>query len=134
MKIATVVIDSWKLPIFERHLFLAEMKYENVGPLEELKGPLMLKVECDFISQAQVVVEAAQKECAEKKPPDIDYMDLIVDCKRITGHGQGTYGCIAFAKGAEWYAATLLRSIAEAEEAKFKKLVEEKKGQGNVES
>lgn len=35
--------------------------------------------------------------------PPIDYKKLISDCYQSTRHAQGTTGCIAFAKGAEWY-------------------------------
>lgn len=33
----------------------------------------------------------------------INYHKLIEDCYKTTGHAQGTRGCIAFARGAEWY-------------------------------
>ena len=33
----------------------------------------------------------------------INYHKLIEDCYKTTGHAQGTHGCIAFARGAEWY-------------------------------
>lgn len=41
---------------------------------------------------------------APSKPlPQIDYEALIAACYQKTKYAQGTGGCVAFAKGAEWY-------------------------------
>lgn len=40
---------------------------------------------------------------AVSEPPPIDYKRLVRDCYATTQHAQGTPGCKAFARGAEWY-------------------------------
>lgn len=63
MKIAGIVIDPYKLPVFKRHLDAARLEYtEHPGPV---KDTLLLRVKCNFVSEVQPVVEAAQKECAK---------------------------------------------------------------------
>ena len=59
-KTAGVVIDDWKLPIFQRHLNEAGFAYTQFPGLT--KGTLLLKVTTDWISTLRPVVEAAQQE------------------------------------------------------------------------
>lgn len=62
MKVAGVVIDSWKLGIFEKHL--KEAKYTYTVHPGIAKDTLTLKVEYEWVSELKPVVEAANKECA----------------------------------------------------------------------
>jgi hypothetical protein len=63
MKTAGVVIDNWKLPIFQRHLNEGGFAYtEHTGLTADA---MVLKVRTEFISTLQSVIEAAQKECAD---------------------------------------------------------------------
>ena len=60
MKTAAVTIDSWKLPIFKKHLDAAGYKYtEGLGVFE---GTLTLIVRYKMVSELQPIVEAANKE------------------------------------------------------------------------
>ena len=60
MKTAGIVIDDWKLPIFQRHLDAAGFAYTQHPGLTT--GTLLLKVTTDWISTLQPIVEAAQQE------------------------------------------------------------------------
>lgn len=62
MKTAAVVIEDWKLPIFKRHLDAAKYVYtQHTGPTQ---GLLTLKVEFNWVSELQPVIEAAVLECS----------------------------------------------------------------------
>jgi hypothetical protein len=59
--IAGVMIDSWKLPIFKRHLDTAGYKYtEHPGVTADT---ITLKVTCERVHKVQAVLEAAAREC-----------------------------------------------------------------------
>jgi len=62
MKYAGVAIDTWKLPIFKRHLNEAGFSFTRHKGLT--KDTLILKVECEWVNDLKPVVEAANKECA----------------------------------------------------------------------
>lgn len=68
-----------------------------------------LSVECEDldISHGPTRLLAAalywRRRALGQNIPPINYNQLISDCYQTTGHPQGTTGCIAFAKGAEWY-------------------------------
>jgi hypothetical protein len=49
-------------------------------------------------------VAAERERCAAT---EIDYKAAIAHCHATLGHEQGTRGCIAFARGAEWALAQL---------------------------
>lgn len=62
MKVAGVIIDSWKLGIFEKHLKEAGYTYTTHPGIA--KDTLILKVEYAWASELKPVVDAANKECA----------------------------------------------------------------------
>ena len=62
MKTAAVVLDAWKLPVFEKHLKEAGYTYQQ-GP-GITKGTLTLHVAYEWVASLKPVIEAAQKECA----------------------------------------------------------------------
>ena len=62
MKKAAVVIDRWKLPIFERHL--QQKGYKWIEQEGETRDTLILKVDYDWLSDLYPVIEAANAECA----------------------------------------------------------------------
>lgn len=64
-KVAGVCIDAWKLPIFREHLDAAGYKYEE--PVPFLDDTLTLRVYYEWVKDLQPIIEAAQKECAEKR-------------------------------------------------------------------
>lgn len=64
MKTVGIVIDDWKLPIFERHLDKADLVYDE-RPFTN--NTTLLKVACTFIHDAHKVVMAANTECEEIK-------------------------------------------------------------------
>ena len=47
--------------------------------------------------------------------PEINYEQLVVDCYITTKHPQGSIGCQAFARGAEWYRSIVLLKGAHAQ-------------------
>ena len=59
---AGIVIDAWKLSIFERHLTQSGYQFVNVGPFTA--GTLALTVNTDNTEALQVVVKAANTEAA----------------------------------------------------------------------
>lgn len=65
MKIAGVGLDDWKLPIFRKHLDAAGYKYDE--PVPFTNGTLVLRVHYEWVHELQPIIEAAQKECAEKR-------------------------------------------------------------------
>lgn len=65
MKIAGVVIDDWKLPIFKRHLDGAGYKYtEHPGVTH---GTLTLRVNYAWVSELKPIIEAANEECRNER-------------------------------------------------------------------
>ena len=65
MKTAAVVIDSWKLEIFKRHLDAAERTYtEHPGVAV---GTLTLQVKYVMVADLMPIIEAANEECANAK-------------------------------------------------------------------
>jgi hypothetical protein len=64
-KTAAVVLDSWKLSIFKRHLDAAAYKYDE--PLPFTDGTLVLRVHYEWVHKLQPILMAAQLECASKK-------------------------------------------------------------------
>lgn len=64
MKTAAVCIDSWKLPIFKRHLDEAGYSYTEGPGITD--NTLMLKVKYEWAADLTPVVEAANQECARQ--------------------------------------------------------------------
>lgn len=60
MKTAAIALDAYKLPIFKKHLDAAAYKYTE-HPIST-SGMVILKVSCEWISDLQPVVEAANSE------------------------------------------------------------------------
>lgn len=60
MKKAAVVIDNWKLPIFERHLTQAGYNFQNTGSFTE--DSLVLQVMTENLTALEAVVRAAHTE------------------------------------------------------------------------
>lgn len=65
MKTAAVLIDDWKLPIFERHLKKAGYKYEVKTGVT--KDTLTLRVKYEWVAELQPVIVAANQECADTR-------------------------------------------------------------------
>ena len=64
--IAGIAIDSWKLPIFKRHLDAAGFTYtEHPGITADT---LLLKVQTEWAHKLQPIVQAANDECARSRP------------------------------------------------------------------
>lgn len=61
MKTVGIVIDKWKLSVFEKYLDAAKFSYKRHPGLTD--DTLLLKVKTEFVSTLQPVVEAAQEEC-----------------------------------------------------------------------
>ncbi len=64
-KKAAVVVDDWKLPVFRRHLDEAGYTYD--GPIPWTPGISVLQVRYACVRDVQPIIEAAQRECAERK-------------------------------------------------------------------
>ena len=62
MKKAAIVIDDWKLQIFERHLQQSGYALENAGPFTT--GSLVLRVDTENLEALGEVVKAANAEAA----------------------------------------------------------------------
>lgn len=62
---AGVGIDDWKLPIFKKHLDAAGYKYEE--PVQFTSRTLILQVHYEWVHELQPIIEAAQRECADKR-------------------------------------------------------------------
>lgn len=65
MKKAAIVIDTWKLPIFTRHLVKAGYEFKHAG--EFTKDTMVLTVATDDFQTLAVVVKAANDEAAAEK-------------------------------------------------------------------
>lgn len=61
---AGIAIDKWKLPIFKRHLDAAGFEYTEHKGLTPIM--MLLKVKTPSAFKLQPVVEAAQRECANR--------------------------------------------------------------------
>lgn len=59
---AAIAIDTWKLPIFERHLQQAGYQFKKAGTL--MPGSMLLTVVTDNAEALQEVVKAAHLEAA----------------------------------------------------------------------
>lgn len=60
-----VIIDVWKLTIFDRRLVEAKYTFEqHPGPM---KGTILLQVHTNSVEQLGNVIKAAQIEAAERK-------------------------------------------------------------------
>lgn len=64
---AGILIDSWKLPIFERHLTQSGYKYDTPVPVGN--GILAFKVDTSNVEALQEVIQAAQDESKLTGPP-----------------------------------------------------------------
>lgn len=64
-KVAAVGLDDWKLPIFQKHLDAAGYTYEE--PVQFIPGTLILRVRYEWVHELKPIIEAAQRECAERK-------------------------------------------------------------------
>lgn len=65
MKKAAVLIDSWKLPTFKKHLDAAGYTYtEGEGVTS---NTLTLMVNFEWVAELQPIVQAANDECAKQK-------------------------------------------------------------------
>jgi len=67
LKNAAVIIDSWKLAIFEKHLKAAGYNYtigKSITP-----NTLTLRVDYEWVAQLQPIIQAANDECARVGPP-----------------------------------------------------------------
>lgn len=62
---AAIAIDTWKLPIFTRHLVGAGYEFKHAGSL--VSGTLMLTVTTDDMPALAVVVKAANDEAAQER-------------------------------------------------------------------
>lgn len=67
---AAIVIDNWKLPIFEKHLVGAGYSFkETIGFTNKGKpdGTMIIKISYEDLKALQAVVTAANTECEEVK-------------------------------------------------------------------
>lgn len=64
-KIIGIAIDSWKLPIFKKHLDQDGYVFTEHPGLTE--GTLLLKVKTDFVHTLQPLIKAANDECKRNK-------------------------------------------------------------------
>lgn len=60
-KLAGVVLDNWKIPIFKKHLDAASYQYEPPVPFTDATS--VLRVRCDWIHALQPIIQAAENEC-----------------------------------------------------------------------
>lgn len=65
MKTAAVIIEKWKLQIFEKHLNEAGYSYEQKPGITA--DTLILSVSYEWVAELQPIIESAQKECAMEK-------------------------------------------------------------------
>lgn len=62
MRTAAVIIDSWKLPVFERHLKRAGYVFGQTGGVTP--DTLVLRVAYEDVKKLRPVIADAQVECA----------------------------------------------------------------------
>ena len=65
MKQVGIAIDSWKLPIFDKHLRRAGIAYDVCNGLTE--DTRLLTANVERIADAQPIVEAANAECRRRQ-------------------------------------------------------------------
>lgn len=65
MKTAAIILDSWKLPIFERHLQQSGYTVAFKGQLN--KDSTLLKIATTSLEALAQVVKAANTEAAQSK-------------------------------------------------------------------
>jgi len=95
MKVAAVVLDAWKLPVFEKHLKEAGYTYEQVSGLT--KGTLTLRVAYEWVASLQPIIESAQEECAALTKQGCG---APADCEICAGTGTAFGKACDCAKGA----------------------------------
>lgn len=66
-KKAGIVIDPWKLPIFDRHLTQSGYTFENAGLLH--KDGLLLRVDTQNVQALAEILKAANTEAAMTGKP-----------------------------------------------------------------
>lgn len=65
-KIAAVVLDAWKLPVFKKHLDASGYTYtEHPGVTTDT---VTLRVSYEWVSKLQPIIQAANDECTRTKP------------------------------------------------------------------
>lgn len=64
-KKAAVCLDDWKIPVFRKHLDAAGYKYDDPVPFSP--GTSIFQVHYEWVHDVQPIIEAAQRECAERK-------------------------------------------------------------------
>lgn len=64
---AGIVIDAWKLSIFERHLKQSGYTFENTGSLGS--DTLLLRVDTTNVEALAIVIKAANTEAAKTGAP-----------------------------------------------------------------
>lgn len=62
-KVAAIVLDEWKLPIFKKHLDNAKRIYTQHPGITT--GTLTLRVNYEWVADLSPIVEAANAECKE---------------------------------------------------------------------
>ena len=63
---AAVVVDSWKLPIFERHLQQSSYTYTIAEIVDgALKDTTLLTIETENVQALYSVLKDAHKECTD---------------------------------------------------------------------
>lgn len=67
MRTAGIVVDAWKLPIFERHLKQSGYEFENAGQFTS--GTLVLRVKTTNTEALAEVLKAANTEAAMTGAP-----------------------------------------------------------------
>ncbi len=65
MSTGAVFIDSWKLPIFRKHLDAAGYSYTEHPGITA--NTLTLRVKYKWVANLKPIIEAANKECANAK-------------------------------------------------------------------
>lgn len=56
-KLAGIVVDDWKIPIFRKHLDAAGYKYDE--PISFTDGTSIIKVHYEWAHKLQPIIEAA---------------------------------------------------------------------------
>lgn len=65
MIVAGVVLDSWKLPTFKKHLDAGGFKYTQHPGIA--KDTVTLRVQCESAAIVAPVIKSANDECAKKR-------------------------------------------------------------------
>lgn len=64
-KVAAVVVDDWKIPVFKRHLDAAGYKYD--APIRFTKKTSTIRVHYEWVHKLAPIVHAAEDECKGMK-------------------------------------------------------------------